>query len=117
MTRKNEKFTYRVRPGYGSKNLLIEFTKDSESKEFCSALKGILSKINAKCKQTDDLWMNDEMTYHIKSDIGRFQISSDSWGCLFIFPFCKEKVIASLDVLLSESDLFLKEEVDYKEFA
>ena len=112
----NTKYEYRIRPGYGSENILIEFTKNCDGNEFHESLKNVLGKINVKSKQIDDLWMNDEMLYHIKSDIGKFQISSDSWGGLFILADNNQEAINELGYLLSHDDRFLKEEVDYKKY-
>ncbi len=58
----------------------------------------------------------DEMLYHIKSDIGKFQISSDSWGGVFILADNNQKAINELGNLLSQDDRFLKEEVDHKKY-
>lgn len=72
----NQHFTYRVRPGYGSKKLLIEFLGDTDSDVFKDALENVLKEINAKTNKVEDLWMNDEILYHFKSDYGRFELSS-----------------------------------------
>ena len=86
-------FTFIIRPGYGSNKLLIEFEKGSGSKEMLIALKETLSSIGVKAKEKEDLWLNDEVAYHMNSDLGEFEISINIWDHVFIMAMENQKAI------------------------
>ena len=56
-------YRYHLRPGYGSKELLIELLPKSADQVFLDELFGILDQLNAKVKDAQDLWMNDEVLH------------------------------------------------------
>ena len=75
---------FRLRPAYGSKELLIEFTSGPEKENFISTLEKALNSINVKIIGSKDLWVNDELLFKANSDLGTFSISIDTWGLAFI---------------------------------
>ncbi len=109
-------YKYRVRPGYGSDKLLIEFLSDTGNKNFISTFKNVLSVCNAHSKKKIDLWFNDELIYNMDSDFGKFEISTDNWGNLFIIAEENQKAINLLDEIISKNDLFMKEEVNFEDY-
>jgi len=76
-------FTFAIRPGYKTKELLIEFRLGSGDDEMIVAMKEALAEINAELVEKLDLWQNDEIIYRMKSNCGDFDISSDSYGNFF----------------------------------
>lgn len=109
-------FTFAVRPSYKSKDLLIDFREGSGSDEMISAMKAVLAEADIKVIGKLDLWQNDEMLYKIDSKFGKFEISSDNWGCVFILAPDNQPAINSLASLFSESSQFQKEEVDFEQY-
>lgn len=107
---KNSMYTFKVRKGYGSEELLIEFIKASGTEEMIEDLKMSLSSIGAKLEKKEDFWMNDEMLYHMNSEIGRFQISVDVWDCIFILASNNQTAIHKIESVLTESGKFSKQE-------
>jgi hypothetical protein len=52
-----------LRPGYGTKELLIELLPKSPDQVFLDELLGVFRQANAKLKDAQDLWMNDEVLH------------------------------------------------------
>jgi hypothetical protein len=109
-------FTFALRPGHKSKELLIEFRKGSGSDEMVSAMKQVLAQADFEIIKTIDFWQNDEMIYKIKSKFGNFELSSDNWGCMFIMAPDNQPAIKSLAALFSESASFQAEVVDFAQY-
>lgn len=105
-------FTFAVRPGYKTKDLLIEFRKGTGDDEMISALKQVLAKADVEVIDKTDLWQNDEMIYKMQSKYGEFELSSSNYGCIFITAQTNQAVIKSLAKLFSESGTFQEELVD-----
>jgi len=78
-----------------------------------AALRKALLRIGAELERKEDLWQNDEILYHMSSDVGKFQISSDNYGCVFILVPGNQPAIKTLGAALSASGLFEREEVDF----
>ncbi len=109
-------FSFRTRPGYKSKNLLIEFLRGSGSDEMVIALKNALKKLNCKTISKEDCWMNDEFIYNMNSQFGEFEISSDSYGEVFIIAETNQIAILEIEKALIESGEFEKEEADFSKY-
>jgi len=108
-------YKYRYRPGYKSNKLLIEFVSGVESDSFLKDLLTTLEEIDVKVHSIIDLWMNDEIMTKLNSSVGDFTLSKDIWDLGFIMSD-NQKVIRIIESLLSKSNLFFKEEVDFKNY-
>jgi hypothetical protein len=106
-------FTFAVRPGYHSKELLLEFRQGSGTDEMIVAMKSVLAVVNAKAAETTDLWQNDEIIYKMTSSIGEFDISSSNYGCIFILAPNNQDAIKKLGECFAGSDSFQQEVVDF----
>jgi hypothetical protein len=58
--------------------------------------------------------MNDEVELQIHSDKGVFLLSKDTWGFVFITANSNQPCIKIIDEILSKSNLFKKEVVDFE---
>jgi hypothetical protein len=109
-------YKYRLRPEYGSEKFLLEFLLDNKDTEFGKDLLTALKDINPKIDAVEDLWMNDEVLLNVSSDKGAFTLSKDIWGFAFILAENNQPCIDLIDEILSNSDLFEKEVVDFKDY-
>ena len=109
-------YLYHLRPGYGSDKLLLQFFLDGDDVAFNNDLLATLQDINPKIDLVEDLWMNDEVVFHISSKHETFYLSKDIWGFAFIMAENNQLAIKIIDEILSRSDLFEKEEVDFDNY-
>ena len=109
-------YRFKVRPGYGSNDLLIEFDLISEHEEFLTVLVETLRGIDASPREQIDLWMNDEVLLEFDSNLGRFVLSSDIWGMVFLMDGENPSTIESIGSLLADSDRFEAEAVDPQDY-
>ncbi|MCP3930381.1 MAG: hypothetical protein GY705_14915 [Bacteroidetes bacterium] len=109
-------YKYTVRPGYGSEELLIEFSPDKADETFFNCLFGAITKLSLKIMDIHDLWMNDEVLISLDSEKGKFEISKDVWDLVFILSKNNQKIIKKIDDLLGNSIHFKKELVDFKDY-
>lgn len=107
-------YIYRLRPGYGSDKLLLEFLLDSTDTAFIQDLLTTLKAMHPVVNSVKDLWMNDEVLWSVSSSQGAFLLSKDSWGFAFITAEENQSCLQLIDELLNNSSLFEKEEVDFK---
>ena len=112
----NKKYAYKLRPGYNSSELLIEFTKTGNANDFIEQLISLLKKNNFVYKDTSDIWMNDEIWIHLNSDNGKITITKDIWDFVFILGEQNQNDIIIIDKILIESGNYEKENVDYSEY-
>ena len=110
-----KKHTYKVRPGYGSEKLLIEFGPDSSDKHFISDLKSVFAENNLIPKSTQDLIFSWLTTFD--SPCGPLEVDNDEWGFVFVHAGENQDAINYMDRILSGSGLFQKEEVNYEDYA
>lgn len=103
---------YKVRPGYGSDKLLIEFGSDSSDKKFIANLNAVLKRAGLIHHSIKD-WF---LTPRFRTPTGPFDIDYDEWGFVWIFADENQEAIHYIDDLLQKSGLFQKEEVDYKQY-
>lgn len=108
--------TYKLRPGYGSNKLLIEFVHGPEKETFFGELTSALKELELKIKTADDLWMNDEILLTISSSMGTFTFSKDIWDFAFITAEDNQECILKIDTLLSQHPSFIKEEVNFDDY-
>lgn len=109
-------YTYCLRPGYGSEKLLLEFSLFDQDKVFKKVLLEALEDIHPEIEYGEDLWMNDEMLYHVISDKGKFQISIDNWDFAFIMAENNQHCIIFIDKILNGSPHFERQEVDFEKY-
>jgi hypothetical protein len=109
-------YKYYLRPGYGSDKLLLEFLLDSSDTKFDKDLLTTLKDINPKVNTVEDFWMNEEILLQVSSDKGSFLLSKYVWDVAFIMAEENQSAIEYIDEILSNSNLFDKEEVDFGEY-
>ena len=109
-------YKYHLRPGYGSDKLLLQFFIDDNDVSFNNDLLATLQAINPKIDSIEDFWMNDEIVFCISSSCMNFYLSKDIWGFAFIMAENNQLAIKIIDEILSRSDLFEKEEVDFDDY-
>lgn len=107
---------YRLRPAYGSSELLLEFTHGPEKETFLAELEAALGELEVKVKSAQDLWMNDEVMFVLDSNLGTFTLSIDIWDLAFIMAKHNQQLILKIDELLSQNSGFEKEIVDYSKY-
>ena len=109
-----KKHTYKVRPGYGSDKLLIEFGADSSDERFVSDLRSVLAEHDLIPKSKEDLVFKYRFTYDSPS--GPFELDDDEWGSLWVHADDNQDAIHYVDRILGESGRFQKEEVNYEDY-
>lgn len=110
-------YKYKLRPGYKSKALLIEFFSGVEKDVFEMDINLALSEIEPEMIKAEDLWMNDEVLYFYNSKIGTYTLSKDNWNNAFITSEENQNGIIAIEQLLMKSQKFEKIEVDFDEYA
>jgi hypothetical protein len=109
-------YSYKLRPGYGSHELLLDFAARHSPDQLQHALSHILQEAGFVLVGMADLWMNDEFAFIYKSKKGRITFSRDIWDLFFIIGDNNQEDILMLDKLLAENPLFAKEEVDFSNY-
>jgi len=110
------KYTYKFRPGYGTKNYLIEL-ENGPSDEFKDDLLDAISEIKPKLDKTLPLWVNDEIVWKYQSLVGEFEISRDVWDLIFVMNFEDDSSIQTIHEILKKNNKFESLDVnpeDYK---
>ena len=107
-------YRYRVRPGYGTTKLLIEFMSDSSDEAFVAALRSAFSAngIKAKTKEQSLFCFQTVMD----SPGGSFEVDHDEWSMIWVHADENQNVIPYLDRILTASGEFQKEEVDFSQY-
>jgi hypothetical protein len=105
-------YKYHYRPGYGRKELLLEFYQGVE-KDFYTHLFEAIAEIEPKVDSIKDLWMNDEVLLNVNSNVGDFILSKDIWDFAFIMSETNQKCLEKINELLLKSSLFEKVEVNF----
>jgi hypothetical protein len=109
-------YKYKLRPGYQSKLLLVEFFLKTVDDEFLDTFYQTLESIHPEQLKVSDLWMNDEVIIEFDSDYGRFDLTIDNWDEVFILAQNNQAVIEKIDELLSSHNSFIPLEVDLNEY-
>lgn len=110
------KYSYKLRPGYGSDELLLDLNCNGFPDDLQNDLFEIVNQADLKLVGTDDLWMNDQLLFNFKSSNGIITITRDIWDLFFIEGANNQKYILKLDIRLSENPLFEKLIVDFSEY-
>jgi hypothetical protein len=107
-------YKYRVRPGYGSSKLLIEFMSDSSDEAFVAALRSVFSVNGVKAKmENDDLF---QWWAVMDSSAGSFELVHDDWSMVWVHADDNQNVIHYLDRILTASGQFQRDEVDFTQY-
>src|SRR5688572_21119870 len=109
-------YRYKLRPGYGSSQLLIEFIIIKEPDNFIKVLLEILTARGFLFNGTTDVWMNDEIWIHLQSSNGKIIVTKDVHGFVFILGENNQMDILRIGTILLKSGLFEKEETDYSKY-
>jgi len=109
-------YKYHFRPGYQSKELLIDVFGGAENETFVSDFVNAIHEIKPKMIDILDLWMNDEVLMTYDSEAGKFTISKDIWGFAFIMAENNQEVLAQINSILEKAELFEKVEVDFENY-
>ena len=116
MINDSPKYTYKLRPGYGTDRLLIEFNGLEDPEYFLFEILHMLCLAGFKSKEMLNLWMNDEIQVNLSSPNGAILVSLDVWGLVFIVGNNNQTDILRIDGLLQKSGAFFKQEVNYKNY-
>lgn len=109
-------YGYKYRPAYGSKHLLIEFEWGISCEKILPVLLETLAGINFRVVSEEDLWMNDKIMWRIESDAGKFSLSRDTWGGLFLEARDNQEGLEKVHLILEKSRCFQSEKVDFSEY-
>jgi len=107
---------YRLRPGYGSEELLLEFVQGPERESFVAELMHALQSLNVRVQSTEYLLMNEEVLLSLQSDQGAFELSIDCWGLGFIMAKNNQDILIQIDAILVSHPHYQKEFVDFENY-
>jgi hypothetical protein len=110
-------YRYRLRPAYGSKELLIELLPETADQAFFGELLVVLKQVNANVTDVLDLWMNDEVLLSFESDLGPFLVSKDIWDFVFIMAPENQPAILKIEQALRANAQFQSEVVDFNQYS
>jgi hypothetical protein len=113
----DSEYSFIRRPGYGSKNYLIEILSSESESVILTDLLSAIKELNPKLNDIQDLWMNDEILIHIECDRGQFIFSHDIWGLTFLTADEDQALVNHISNILSQHPKYSKLEVndsDYK---
>ena len=102
---------YKLRPAYGSKELLIEFNLKSNIDELIQKLTELLEANGFKFDGIRDVWMNDEFWFHFSSENGGVILSKDIYDIVFITGENNQKDILRIDEILKKHDAYLRQDL------
>lgn len=113
---------FKIRPGYGSKLLLVEFCGDHRSDAFphvAAILQAALQAeaLPATSDEVDRALATDCHTGSWRYAKGRYLIDDDTWG---LWIHCEEnnrEVVGDIEQALLACGLFIKDEVDFDGYA
>jgi hypothetical protein len=110
-------YSYKLRPGYGSEELLLDFDAKNDPDGLQNELITMLEKSGFQLIKTADLWINGELLFTFSSNNGTLSFSRDNWDCFFILGENKNQAdIIKLDQILSENPLFEKVIANYSDY-
>jgi hypothetical protein len=107
---------YMVRPGYGSKELLIEFGGPEEVSTIIQHVIQLLNNNGFTMIGVQDNFGSDEYCYQLTSSHGNITISIDTWDFVFIHGDNNQEDIHRIDEILKTSSQFIKKEVDFEKY-
>jgi hypothetical protein len=114
---------FRVRPGYKSKELLVEFCGDHRADAFPNIAKILAQALDAKAGKHPDLntttlaMATDEFISYWTYRNGSYEIDDDVWACFILAPQNNVQIIADIENALLNTGLFVKDDVEYGKYA
>ncbi|MCS4240161.1 hypothetical protein M2306_001782 [Myroides gitamensis] len=109
-------YKYHFRPGYGSEKLLIEIFIGLEKEEFLSDLLDAIKILKPEVIDFEDLWMNDEISINVNSEMGEFIVSKDTWGFVFLMSENNQECLFLINSILEIAENFEKVEIDFENY-
>ena len=110
------KYSYKLRPGYGSDELLLDLNCNGSPDDLEKNLFELIKQADFRIVGTDDLWMNDQLLFNFQSANGIVTITRDIWDLFFITGVNNQEDILKLESRLSVNPLFEKLSVDFSEY-
>ena len=107
--------SYKVRPGYRSDKLLIEFGPSSSDEQFIADLKALFAAQGCRKRGAEDIVFLVTTTFDSPS--GLFQLDHDEWGFVFLHADGNQAAIHYLDKILQSSGRFKREHVHFRDYA
>ncbi|WP_445356280.1 hypothetical protein ACJJI5_11090 [Microbulbifer sp. EKSA008] len=113
---------FRVRPGYKSKELLVEFWGEHRSKSFPDIQDILAEGLNAKPVKHPTLdtatisMATDEFITLWEYKNGEYELDDDIWAFFIYAPENNTQVIADIESVLLASGQFIKEKADFSEY-
>lgn len=117
----SEKF--KTRPGYKSKELLIEFCGDHRSPTYPNVASLLAIALNAKLKRHPILdtvrvgLATDEFISLWEYSNGEYELDDDIWSYFILAPNNNAQIVGDIERVLLQSGLFVKEQVDFEPYA
>ena len=114
--------TFRVRPGYKTKELLVEFCGDHRSSSYPEIANILQVALNAKPKKhpifdTASIGLAlDEFISLWEYSNGEYELTDDTWAYFVLVPNNSSQVIGDIERALLRSGQFMKEEVDFADY-
>ena len=112
---------FKVRPGYKTNDMLIEFVDDHRSSTFPN-VESIL-KQNLKSRRKNKLKDIHQNIFNFDGVIstwtytnGVYEIADDIWGLFVHADKNNKSIMNDIEAVLVSSGLFIKEEVDFNEY-
>ncbi len=108
LNNQSTRYKYKLRPGFKSNELLLEFFSGVELDTFFGDLHAAIAEIEPLIVASEDIFVNDEIRYFYHSKIGNFMLYKDIWNFAFILSKDNQKSILLLDAMLSKNPKFEK---------
>ena len=114
---------FKVRPGYKSKELLVEFCGDHRSPSFPNIANLLAIALNAKLKRHPTLdvahigFATDEFISLWEYSNGEYELDDDIWSYFILAPSNNSQIVGDTERVLLQSGLFVKENVDFEPYA
>lgn len=110
------KYSYKLRPCFGSKELLLELDGKDSVDALQQDIFKILQEAGFTLNSVGDLWVNDELMFEYTSEKGMITITRDIWGLFFIVGNDNQSDILKIEHLLSKNTVFEKLVVDFSDY-
>lgn len=112
------KYAFKLRPAYGSDELLIELDGKDQPDQLQNDVIRILLQNGFTEGKTEDLWQNDEWIFYFHSEGRTVLFSRNSvWDFFFLIgENNNQSDILKLDDVLSKNSLFEKLSANYSDY-
>ncbi len=113
---------FRVRPGYKSKHLLVEFRGDHHSEGFPNVYRLLARALGAVGVPYPSLGAastgltTDEILSCWRYEHGQYLVDDDVWSLFIHASHNNAQIMADIEQALLVSGLFVKEEVDFEAY-